>query len=129
MRARGNVQLNDTGELRESPRPRKFLRGSQFICREIIVGGESSTMRRPPDGGMQVPLASVPSEGVSRLIDLVSWSLLAALLPIVLHVCVRILSLVYWSFFAPFFSFVFRGREIPVLLPKERRKKWIPSQK
>ena len=32
------------------------------------------------------------------MIDLVYWSFLAALLPIVLHVCVRILSLVYWSF-------------------------------
>jgi hypothetical protein len=63
------------------------------------------------------------------MIDLVYCSLLAALLPIVLHVCVRILSLVYWSFFAPFVAIVLHGREIPVQLPNERKKKWIPSQK
>jgi hypothetical protein len=63
------------------------------------------------------------------MIDLVYCSLLAALLPIVLHVCVRILSLVYWSFFAPFFAIVLHGREIPMQLPKESKRKWIPSQK
>jgi hypothetical protein len=63
------------------------------------------------------------------MIDLVYCSFLAALLPIVLHACVRILSLVYWSFFAPFFAIVLHGREIPVQLPKERKKKWILSQK
>ena len=61
VRARGNVQLNDTGELREPPRPRKFLRGSQPISREIIVGAESARCAGPPMDGMQVPLASVPS--------------------------------------------------------------------
>jgi hypothetical protein len=63
------------------------------------------------------------------MIDLVYWSFFAALLPIVLHVCVRILSLVYWSFFAPFLAIVLHVREIPVQLPNERKKKWIPSQK
>jgi hypothetical protein len=63
------------------------------------------------------------------MIDLVYWSLLAALLPIVLHVCVRILSLVYRSFIASFFAIVLHGREIAVLLPMARKKKWIPSQK
>jgi hypothetical protein len=31
------------------------------------------------------------------MVYLVYWSFLAALLPIVLHVCFRILSLAYWS--------------------------------
>jgi hypothetical protein len=63
------------------------------------------------------------------MIDLVYCSFLAALVQIVLHACVRILSLVYWSFFAPFLAIVLQGREIPVQLPNERKKKWIPSQK
>ena len=57
------------------------------------------------------------------MIDLVYWSFLAALLPIVLHVCVRILSLVYWSLRAAPWPIVLHGREIPVRLPKERKKK------
>jgi hypothetical protein len=40
------------------------------------------------------------------MIDLVCWSFLAVLLPIVLLVCARILSLVYWSFRAALLSIV-----------------------
>lgn len=57
------------------------------------------------------------------MIELVYLSLLVALLPIVLHVCVRILSIVYWSLLAPVLPTVLRGREISVQWPKERKKK------
>jgi predicted ester cyclase len=56
------------------------------------------------------------------MIDLVYWSFLAALLPIILHVCVRILSQAYWSILAPVLPIVLHGREIPLQLPKESKK-------
>ena len=78
-------------------------------------------MRRPPDG-RDVSFSCLGAVlGSEPMIDLVYWCLLAALVPIVLHVCVRILSLVYWSFFAPFFAIVLHSREIPVQLPKDRK--------
>ena len=46
------------------------------------------------------------------MIDLVHWSFVAALLPIVLQVCVRILWLVYWSLRAfawPYFALSVRN--------------------
>jgi ketosteroid isomerase-like protein len=57
------------------------------------------------------------------MIELVYLSLLAALLPIVLHVCVRILSLVYWSLLAPVLSIVLHARDTCVQWPTERKQK------
>jgi hypothetical protein len=61
-----NVQFNYTGERLQPSGLRRFLRGSDFISRETIVGGKSSALRMPPDGGMQLPHASASSEGVRR---------------------------------------------------------------
>jgi hypothetical protein len=61
-----NVQFKYTGERLQPACLRRFLRGSDFISREPIVGGKSSALRRPPDGGMQLPHASASPEGARR---------------------------------------------------------------
>ena len=61
-----NVQFKYTGERLQPSGLRRFLRGSDFISRETIVGGKSSALRSPPDGGMQLPHTSASSEGARR---------------------------------------------------------------
>jgi hypothetical protein len=61
-----DVQFNYTGERLPPSGLQRFLRGSDFISRETILGGKSSALRRPPDGGMQLPHASASSEGARR---------------------------------------------------------------
>jgi hypothetical protein len=61
-----DVQFNYTGERLQPSGLRRFLRGSDFISHETIVEGKSSALRRPPDGGMQLPHASASSEGARR---------------------------------------------------------------
>ena len=52
------------------------------------------------------------------MIDFVYWILFVVLVPIVLHVCVRTLSLMYSSILAAIMAIVRHGREIPVQLPE-----------
>ena len=52
------------------------------------------------------------------MIDLVYWILLMVLVPIVLHVCVRTLSLMYSSILAAIMAIVTHGRDMPVQLPE-----------
>jgi hypothetical protein len=52
------------------------------------------------------------------MIDLVYWSFFVVLVLIVLQVCVRTLSLVCWSMLAALMPIVLHDREIPAQLPK-----------
>ena len=52
------------------------------------------------------------------MIDLVYWIIFVVLVPIVLHVCVRTLSLMYSSILVAIMAIVTHGREIPVQLPE-----------